>query len=82
MSHDINKESKQTGICHSFACQKLLMGKLPKLFSAKHSCYIIHGIMDYLVNIKFGELAHNANWRTYNLGSSDIECGLLIYIRL
>ena len=36
MSHDIAKESKQTGIC-----QKFLMGNLPNFSSAKHSRYTV-----------------------------------------
>ena len=38
-----------------------------------HENFPIYGI--YLVNIKFGELAHNANWRTFSLGSSEsVDC--------
>ena len=49
MSRDINKESKQTGICQSFIGQKFLMENLPKFSSTKKSCYTAHYVNAHLI---------------------------------
>ena len=41
MSSDINKESKQTGVCLTFTHQKFLMGNSLKFSSAKFLHYMV-----------------------------------------